>query len=85
MVSMTDGVVLRTGAKGRVVVTLPRLLRFQLYLDNFEGYLLSAYDCGASVQVGSVLQIPRDTFATPEPASPDFFALLRRRLPFQKS
>jgi hypothetical protein len=57
---------------------------FQLYLDNFERYLLSAHDCGASVQVGSVLQIPRDTFATPEPASPDFFALLRTLLPFQK-
>jgi hypothetical protein len=54
------------------------------FVENLERTLLSAHECGASYQVGNVLRTARNQFTAPEVPSADYYAALRRLLPFQR-
>jgi hypothetical protein len=57
---------------------------FHNYVENLDRYLTAAHENEASVQIGNILLVQEDPLSEATPPSPDYFALLRQELPFQK-
>ena len=57
---------------------------FHNYIENLDKYFASAHANAASVQIGNILLVQEDPAAPGTPPSPDYFALLRQQLPFQR-
>jgi hypothetical protein len=57
---------------------------FHNWIENLDKYLALAHAHAASVQIGNILLVQEDPATPPGPPSPDYFALLRRALPFQR-
>jgi hypothetical protein len=53
---------------------------FHNHLDNLDGYLASAKKLGASVEIGNLLMTKQDILSEPEPASPEYYKILRKHL-----
>lgn len=57
---------------------------FHNQVENLNRYFASAHENAASVQIGNILLVEEDNLTPIGPPSPDYFALLRRELPFQR-
>jgi hypothetical protein len=57
---------------------------FHNWIENLDKYFASAHTHAASVQIGNILLVQEDPATPAGPPSPDYFALLRRELPFQR-
>ena len=57
---------------------------FHNHLENLNKYFASAHRNAASVQIGNILMVQENMLSSGEPPSPDYFAMLRRELPFQQ-
>ncbi len=53
---------------------------FHNHVENLDAYLESAKRLGASVEIGNLLTTKQDIFSDPEPATPDYYAVLRDSL-----
>ena len=53
---------------------------FHNHVENLDAYLESAKALGASVEIGNLLTTKQDIFSDPEPATPDYYAVLRKHL-----
>jgi len=57
---------------------------FHNWIENLDKYFASAHANAASVQIGNILLVQEDPATPAGPPPPDYFALLRRELPFQR-
>jgi hypothetical protein len=53
---------------------------FHNFTENLGAYLKSSKSSGSSVQIGNVLQTRKDFFTDPEPASAEYYQILRDHL-----
>jgi hypothetical protein len=63
---------------------VPVAYDFHNWVENLDKYLLNAQANGASVQIGNILMVQEDPASPIAPPDADYFALLRRALPFQR-
>ena len=50
------------------------------HVENLDAYLESAKKLGASVEIGNLLKTKQDIFSDPEPATMEYYAILRDHL-----